>query len=325
MIDETGAWHGEGTDEGRTLTPEQNKLVTDSWHRAQQGRAELDRKLVGIEESHATRGGRLEGLEYSLKGLDSLRRKVAKSAMRGVPVEELLEQNNDLHRYTLTFPTAEYTAATEQVYGQLREQGYRPVPGSEKNTWEDPVYKGLNTTWENPDRGEKFELQFHTPDSFRAKMDNHELYELARSDQFKQRFNDPELEKSYLAATDILQNERYENVAIPPGVERLGERKIRVALDHSLDPAIVENVRRFESEVRAENEAKAAAAKPSAPAEAEVSEDLTELLQDDGPSLRDRIQPPGALPAQRTDAPAPTLGEAPLPGIDQGRPKGRRL
>ncbi|MDN3294633.1 hypothetical protein QWM81_11315 [Streptomyces ficellus] len=327
MIDDTGAWRGEGTDSGFRLTPEQNKVVTDRWQEARKVQAELDRKMRAMQSSVAGRGGRLEGLEYSLKGLDSLRRKVAEPAMRGVPVEKPLSKNNDLHRYTLTFPAEEYTAGTKQVYEQLREQGYRPVPGSEKNTWEDPVYKGLNTTWEHAERAEKFELQFHTPESFRAKMDNHELYEISRANTYAKKFeNDPELAKEYEQAIDLLQNERYQNVPIPPGVEELGERKVRATLNPAVRPQIIEEVRAYEAEVRAGNEAKAAGATATAPVDAEVSEDLAALLEDDGPSLRDRITPPAApgLPAQRTQNHAPSLTDSPLPDLKQG-PKGPRL
>ncbi|ORT61244.1 hypothetical protein [Streptomyces sp. CB03238] len=332
MIDDTGAWRGEGTDSGFRLTPEQNEVVTDHWQQARQVQAELDRKLRGVQSSVAGRGGRLEGLQYSLKGLDSLRRKVAEPAMRGIRVEKPLRKNNDLHRYTLTFPAEEYTTGTKQVYEQLREQGYRPIPGSEKNTWEDPVYKGLNTTWEHSERPEKFELQFHTPESFRAKMDNHELYEISRAGYFTNKFqNEPELAKEYEQAVDLLQNERYQNVRIPPGVEELGERKVRATLNPAVRPQVIEEVRAYEAEVRAGHSAKAAGAEATEPVEtatepvveAEVSEDLAALLEDDGPSLRDRITPPG-LPAQRTQNAAPSLTDSPLPDLRQG-PKGPRL
>jgi hypothetical protein len=48
-----------------------------------------------------------------------------------------------------------------------------------KNTWGsvNPTYKGVNTVWEAPS-GEKFELQFHTQESFALKQGRlHELYE----------------------------------------------------------------------------------------------------------------------------------------------------
>ena len=51
-----------------------------------------------------------------------------------------------------------------------------------KNTWnnEDEMYKGINITIKNPN-GQKFELQFHTEESFNLKNnENHEIYEKTR-------------------------------------------------------------------------------------------------------------------------------------------------
>ena len=39
-----------------------------------------------------------------------------------------------------------------------------------KNYWADPEYKGINTRWLTAE-GQRFEVQFHTPDSFHAKHD----------------------------------------------------------------------------------------------------------------------------------------------------------
>ncbi len=51
-----------------------------------------------------------------------------------------------------------------------------------KNHWlSDPQYKGINTRWLAPGGG-RFELQFHTPESFDAKENRtHRSYERLRS------------------------------------------------------------------------------------------------------------------------------------------------
>ena len=51
-----------------------------------------------------------------------------------------------------------------------------------KNHWlDDPQYKGVNSRWKTPDGG-RFELQFHTPESFYAKEQlTHRSYERLRS------------------------------------------------------------------------------------------------------------------------------------------------
>jgi hypothetical protein len=51
------------------------------------------------------------------------------------------------------------------------------------NYWADPEYKGINTRWITQP-GQRFEVQFHTPESFHAKQHvTHEAYERLRNPQ----------------------------------------------------------------------------------------------------------------------------------------------
>ena len=63
----------------------------------------------------------------------------------------------------------------------LEEKGYNIV--RVKNTLSDSTapYRGLNAIVENS-AGFKFEVQFHTEQSFDTKQKTHELYELVRKD-----------------------------------------------------------------------------------------------------------------------------------------------
>ncbi|MFF7726031.1 hypothetical protein [Streptomyces sp. NPDC008001] len=258
MSEATGAWEGEGYE----LSPEQNRVITERWQRAAAARDRMDAMMKGVQEETAqSHGGKLEGLEYSLKDVDSFRRKAA-TALKNeeVPVETTARKVNDLNRYTLTFEPDAYTEGVERTYERLRESGYEPIPGKEKNTWQDPVYKGINTSWRHTESKEQFELQFHTPDSFKAKMENHELYEISRGSELDRlAAGDEKLAKSYQDAANHLQNERYKNVKIPPGQERIGEQLIRDKLNPRVPEEHVELIRRKEAEKHAENLAKAEA------------------------------------------------------------------
>jgi len=56
-----------------------------------------------------------------------------------------------------------------------------------KNWWTNPEYKGINTRWVTPD-GQRFEVQFHTPDSFHAKhYVTHAAYERIRDPMISDR------------------------------------------------------------------------------------------------------------------------------------------
>ncbi|MFI1181951.1 hypothetical protein ACH4UT_20695 [Streptomyces sp. NPDC020799] len=313
---DVGAWQGakEKSEDHLKLTAEQNRLVTARWEAAEEARGRLDGIMRGIEEQSVSRGGKLEGLENSLKGLDSFRRKAAVEVKRnGGDAQEVCEDVEDLNRYTLTFEADAYVEGTNQAYAELRSRGYEPL--SETNTWEDPVYKGVNTTWQHPETEEKFELQFHTPESFVAKSENHELYELTRSGKFEEiSAGDKELAKSYKEAADLLQNERYANVRIPPGVEEVGRPLVRAKLNPDVDPAIVQEVRVMEADLRATHEA--AAQSNGQSQSVALGDGLEESLQSEGPGLRNRLATK-TEPRQQSRTTAPVVD--PLPSQSRGR------
>ena len=88
------------------------------------------------------------------------------------------EDLNDLNRYTMLFDDAQYTRKVSGVIADMEAQGFKF--SKVKNTWNTNTYKGINCNVTAPD-GRVFELQFHTPESFRIKMDvSHPLYEKAR-------------------------------------------------------------------------------------------------------------------------------------------------
>ncbi|MBB5121366.1 hypothetical protein AF335_13500 [Streptomyces eurocidicus] len=334
MSGDTGGWQGDAakSEDHLRLTADENRLVTQRWEAAREARGRLDGIMGDVQErSAASHGGKLEGLDYSLKGLDSFRRKVAVAVGRGKDAEKVVDKVDDLNRYTLTFEAEGYTEGVQRTYAQLRERGYEPA--SETNTWEDPVYKGVNTSWRHPETREKFELQFHTPESFQAKSDNHELYELARSGSFE-KFNTkqrPTQSEAYQEASDLLQNERYAGVRIPPRVAELRERKVRATLNPAVDPEIVENVRRMEADLRAEHAAVAAGHTPErtpGPAPdanreqvraSSLGAGLGDSLRSEGPGLRERLAAKAAeAPGPLRKAPESTVPD-PLPNQSRGR------
>jgi hypothetical protein len=129
----------------------------------------------------------LVGLEYRLKGVDSLARKLADRARQfdpkqldpGRAIEKAAAKDknvNDLIRYTLRANSAEeYAAVYNQTKATLQAQGY--VPGRVFNAWEANLsYRGVNATFRSP-HGQLLELQFHTPESLAMQRATHILYE----------------------------------------------------------------------------------------------------------------------------------------------------
>jgi hypothetical protein len=176
--DPAGSWRGDGN---QYLDPEQhaqsNEVITGV------GRSEkrLTEHMEGAERENAC-GGWLEGLGHRLKGEERLKEKVAEKIEHEpnkLP-SEVVRQITDAIRYTFCFEPAKYAAGYWDVTQRLEAREYRMVYS--KNHWrDDPEYKGINTRWVTPD-GQRFEMQFHTAESYHAKQEvTHGSYERLRN------------------------------------------------------------------------------------------------------------------------------------------------
>ena len=194
-----------------SLTADENRQVTARWEEARAAHKRLDEVMDGLyRELAAANGARLEGKQFRIKGLLAFRRKAAAELDEGVPLEKVLRKVNDLNRYTLTFHPEHYTEGVRRTYALLHDQGFVIVPGFERNSWEDPVYKGFHASWQQPDGTSKFEIQFHTPAGYAAKTENHLLYDLYRSRHLRRSLAGEEnTGRRHEEAAKIVQSERY--------------------------------------------------------------------------------------------------------------------
>ncbi len=136
-----------------------------------------DIRKVASDNSH---GLWLEGLDCRLKGDARLGEKIA-NVIRGnpdVPPEQVVRDIPDVIRYTFCADMAAYSAGFADVGQRLEERGYEMYQC--RNFWGNAEYKGINTRWVTPD-GQRFEVQFHTAESFHAKHHlTHWAYEQLR-------------------------------------------------------------------------------------------------------------------------------------------------
>jgi hypothetical protein len=125
-------------------------------------------------------GGHLQGLDHRLKTEESLQSKLKDEVKDDLTPENAEEAINDALRYTAIGSGSNYTAQYDTVMEKLAEAGY--VPKRAINSWSDSpaIYQGTNITLMTPE-GRKFELQFHTPESFAAKEKTHTHYEVYRT------------------------------------------------------------------------------------------------------------------------------------------------
>jgi hypothetical protein len=133
------------------------------------------------QENKDTYGGWLEGLEHRLKGENRLLEKVAEGLTTSSPdatPKQVLRLIPDAIRFTYCFQPENYTGGYYDIKERFESRGHEMYYS--KNYWTDPEYKGVNTRWVTAE-GQRFEVQFHTPDSFHAKHQvTHLAYERIR-------------------------------------------------------------------------------------------------------------------------------------------------
>lgn len=154
-------------------------------------------------------------MDKRLKGEDSLKRKLAQE-LHERPYrtpEQALQKMKDSLRYTMSTPPGDYSRSVQQAVADLRARGFEQVKFPDPETaWGDPNgYKGLNTAWRDPDTGHTFELQFHTPESFRAKEATHPMYERIR-------VLDPSVDSAEIARLEAEAAEIFRQVPVPPDI-----------------------------------------------------------------------------------------------------------
>ncbi|MEV3989885.1 hypothetical protein AB0J57_13375 [Streptomyces sp. NPDC049837] len=203
-----GSWAGEN---GLTLDRTANAAADDFMRRS----AEAEPRITESMQAIAGRvdDGRLIGLEYRLKGEDSLKRKIATDMLEDIGMDHtrVLDGIKDSIRYTMEVPSRGYGRGVQQAIDDLQARGFENV--TFKNTWDSAGYKGINSTWRDPVSGQVFELQFHTPESFAAKMDGHALYEKERL---------PGVSADELAAIRAEQSELFGKVPVPHDAGAIG-------------------------------------------------------------------------------------------------------
>jgi hypothetical protein len=137
-----------------------------------------DMQRVKQENSH---GAWLEGFKCRLKGGDRLKEKVAEQlkAEPNTPTGEVLGEVPDAIRYTFCLEPENYSRGYYDIKEHLESVGYEMYLS--KNTWGSRQYKGINTRWVTQG-GQRFEVQFHTAESFHAKhYITHDAYERIRN------------------------------------------------------------------------------------------------------------------------------------------------
>ena len=176
--DPAGSWR---IDRNRVLDGADNSRVDTECDRiAKREEEKISPALRAIESQDPDR--RLVGFEHRLKGHDRIKEKVYNGIklLKHSP-EEAVSLVPDTIRYTFQYRESRYTQGVWTDIERLKGEGFRL--DKLKNYWSDDQYKGINSTWIEPDTGQRLEVQFHTRISFEAKQLTHTAYEGIRSKQ----------------------------------------------------------------------------------------------------------------------------------------------
>jgi hypothetical protein len=176
--DQPGSSQG---DRGRSLEDADNSRVEAECDRiAQREKERISPAMRAIESQDPDR--QLIGFDHRLKGRDRIKEKVYDGIklLKHSP-EEAVSLVPDTIRYTFQYRESRYTQGIWADIERLKGEGFRL--DKLKNYWADDQYKGINSTWIEPDTGQRFEVQFHTGVSFEAKQLTHPAYERLRTKQ----------------------------------------------------------------------------------------------------------------------------------------------
>ena len=185
--------------EARSLTQTEQVAQKEAIKLIEQARRSEPKVTQDLQILAKQTNGEMVGLDYRFKSEESLSRKINDKSSRvekalirqgKTPVEaskialnDTLSKINDSLRYTMSFTKERYYSAYKETLAKLEKQDYKVVETNDfwkkAGTNSDFGYRGINTTLISPS-GQKFELQFHTPESFKLKMETHSLYEEAR-------------------------------------------------------------------------------------------------------------------------------------------------
>ena len=162
----------------------------------------VDNIANDILSSTTQQGGLMIGLDFRLKRLESLSRKIqsdvleAKEKGETLTFQDAVNKMGDVARFTACFDPQNFQQSADKVLRDLQAKGYEITKF--KNSFQPgSSYKGLNCNLKDKN-GNIFELQFHTPDTMKIKegydidiknrkaiinkatMTSHDIYETTR-------------------------------------------------------------------------------------------------------------------------------------------------
>lgn len=203
------------SDAGFYLSPERHTEAVSAIGRVRDAEPTISADVQRVEQENK-HGGWLEGFANRLKGDRRLKEKVAER-LEGEPDKtpvEILRNVTDAIRYTFCLRSETYSRGYYEIKDRLESCGDRMYES--RNSWDGAGYKGINTRWVTSEE-RRFEVQFHTPESFHAKQYvTHHAYE---------RLRNPRTSDDERAELKAFQREVCSYIQIPDGAQDIPDFK----------------------------------------------------------------------------------------------------
>lgn len=187
----------------------------------------IDGVATNLESIASQNGGIMVGLEYRLKRLASLTRKIYAEISekraegdKNFGYDDAFARMKDVGRFTMVFEEKDFVNGVNNALNELERQGFKVTKF--KNTFKDnEPYKGINTNIVDKN-GVIYEVQFHIPSSIRLKEGievdvknkkaiadkdiptSHEIYETTR--EIEREKNDGKVTPQRLKMKEDLEN-----------------------------------------------------------------------------------------------------------------------
>lgn len=192
------------------VSEESQRAAEEIHARYAKAEPEITKKMKDLASKN---GVSMHGLEYRLKDLDSIARKVELEKERHRNANRAAKFLTDISRYTMSVPTEDYGKKVKSILAEFEKDGYKV---NVKNHWSKNAgpYRGLNVRLISPD-GNRIELQLHTPRSMEIKDKIHPLYTEFRSSKDNKQRLDLWNKMTRLS----------ESIPMPKGAMGIGEEK----------------------------------------------------------------------------------------------------
>jgi hypothetical protein len=122
-------------------------------------------------------GGKLVGLENKLKPQSEISQKIEKRSLeRGISPEVQKNNIKDSIQYTVTHANDKIVETAEALHKALTDKGHSVA--ATRNSWSNnSPYRGIHSSMISPE-GNYYEIQFHTPASYKAKQEANDAFKI---------------------------------------------------------------------------------------------------------------------------------------------------